>query len=1482
MFPTVRLPYLSIVTLSIALGLCIAVAMPVPVQSQPVSCPASMSHYWKLDETTGPPFADHYAGTDATCTNCPTSVAGIVNGAQDFNGSNDEVNAPNDGSWDWGKDDSFSIVYWMKTSASTAGNRVIVARDDAVNSLHWWVGCDDNGTVRFQLRDINGNGAYIGNKGSALNDGVWHFVVAVRDNDADMNRIYVDGAKIDSASHDYTAGFGGTADLNIGYINIGGHYRFDGIVDEVATFDKALTDAEIMAFYNDGLSGTGYCGVETVAPTIISMAVTDAKVGQLYTYDVEAIGTPAPTFQLTTNPAGMTIDANTGVIQWTPASAGSEPVTVVATNSAGTDDQSFTINVTEPLLCPDGVVAYWKLDETSGTSYADSYDGNHGQASTSAPTPAAGIVGGAQDFNGTSDRITVDDDPSLDWAGNQSLTIELWAKFTNVSGQNKVMIGRDDGGGGRPHWWIGAQQNSGKAMFVLFDTNNNGTYIVGSTSLNDDNWHYITAVKDESVDRIRLYVDGVKQDSAYHDYTAGFEATTTLGIGYMAYAGTPNYFYAGLLDEIALYGRALDDIEIQQHYTNGLAALEYCPESHVAPLIVSVPVTSASVGVPYSYDVDATGVPGPQYSLLSSPAGMTIDTATGVIDWTPTAAGNYAVEVRAFNTAGADTQSFNIDIPATPVITSSPVTEGTVGEPYTYDVDATGFPAPTYALLTQPAGMTINPTTGVIDWTPAATGDYAVQVRAFNTAGADSQSFDIHVGELLLCPELITHYWAFDETTGPPYADDIAGTDATCTACPTPVTGTVNGAQSFDGTSDEVNAPNDGSWDWDKDDSFTIAYWMNTSASTAGNRVIVARDDPGSALHWWVGCDDNGTVRFQLRDTNGNGAYIGNKGSALNDGVWHLITAVRDNSVDMNRIYVDGVKVDSAYHDYTAGFGGSANLNIGYINLGGHYRYEGIVDEVATFDKAMTQAEILIHYNNGLIGKGYCSFEPTAPTITSTPAVDAVVGQPYAYDVDASGLPAPTYALTVYPAGMTIDTVSGVIDWTPTAAGSVPVTVEATNSSGTDTQSYTIVVTEPPSCPEDMICFWKFDETSGTVYEDFYADLDGQALVSPPTPVAGIVNGAQDFNGTSDRVTVDDHAALDWASDQSITIELWAKFTNVSSRNKVMIGRDDGGGGKPHWWIGAQQNTGAAMFVMLDSNGNGTYIIGSTSLNDGEWHHIAGVKDDSVDRIRLYVDGAKQDSAYHDYTAGFGASTSLGIGYMAYGGTPDYFYDGSLDEIAIYGRSLSDAEIEQHYTDGQDAIDYCTGSTVATLLRGYTTYVVESQIVIGWELFATDPYTRFVVMRAEGHDGPFVEIVNPAIDRAVLSFEFTDDDLKPGSSYRYRVDVIDENGRWVLFETNALSTPAAVLTLHQNHPNPFNPNTTIQFLLPEKGHASLSVFDARGRRVVDLINKEISAGPHEVVWDAKDARGNAVSSGVYFYRLRAGDNVLTRKMILIK
>ena len=89
--------------------------------------------------------------------------------------------------------------------------------------------------------------------------------------------------------------------------------------------------------------------------------------------------------------------------------------------------------------------------------------------------------------------------------------------------------------------------------------------------------------------------------------------------------------------------------------------------------------------------------------------------------------------------------------------------------------------------------------------------------------------------------------------------------------------------------------------------------------------------------------------------------------------------------------------------------------------------------------------------------------------------------------------------------------------------------------------------------------------------------------------------------------------------------------------------------------------------------------------------------------------------------------------------------------------------------------------------------------------------------------------------------------------------------------------------LRQNHPNPFNPTTMIEFVLPRYGHVALRIFDVRGRRVRTLLDTRLGADTHAVLWDGRNDNGDQVRSGVYFYQLRfTGGFNQTRKMMLIQ
>ena len=92
----------------------------------------------------------------------------------------------------------------------------------------------------------------------------------------------------------------------------------------------------------------------------------------------------------------------------------------------------------------------------------------------------------------------------------------------------------------------------------------------------------------------------------------------------------------------------------------------------------------------------------------------------------------------------------------------------------------------------------------------------------------------------------------------------------------------------------------------------------------------------------------------------------------------------------------------------------------------------------------------------------------------------------------------------------------------------------------------------------------------------------------------------------------------------------------------------------------------------------------------------------------------------------------------------------------------------------------------------------------------------------------------------------------------------------------------AALELAGNHPNPFNPATTIGFAVPRTGEVELAVFDIAGRRVATLVDGVVEAGDHQVTWLGRDDRGGLVASGIYFCRLADGVTVTTRKMMLVK
>ncbi|MBN1162970.1 MAG: T9SS type A sorting domain-containing protein [Candidatus Krumholzibacteriota bacterium] len=191
-------------------------------------------------------------------------------------------------------------------------------------------------------------------------------------------------------------------------------------------------------------------------------------------------------------------------------------------------------------------------------------------------------------------------------------------------------------------------------------------------------------------------------------------------------------------------------------------------------------------------------------------------------------------------------------------------------------------------------------------------------------------------------------------------------------------------------------------------------------------------------------------------------------------------------------------------------------------------------------------------------------------------------------------------------------------------------------------------------------------------------------------------------------------------------------------------------------------------------------------------------------------------------------------------------------------------------------------SPVSTQLQDFHAALDGSSARLDWTLCSCSEEVSFHILRSLAESGLYEPLEDPEIIREGLSFSFRDNDLETGASYTYRVEVEDQDGRRILFETGNLTAPAVPFVLEQNFPNPFNPSTTINYYLDAAAPVKLEIYNVQGIRVSCLVDAFQGKGPYSVTWNGKDINGNNAVSGLYLYRLTAGKKFEARKMLLLR
>jgi len=242
-----------------------------------------------------------------------------------------------------------------------------------------------------------------------------------------------------------------------------------------------------------------------------------------------------------------------------------------------------------------------------------------------------------------------------------------------------------------------------------------------------------------------------------------------------------------------------------------------------------------------------------------------------------------------------------------------------------------------------------------------------------------------------------------------------------------------------------------------------------------------------------------------------------------------------------------------------------------------------------------------------------------------------------------------------------------------------------------------------------------------------------------------------------------------------------------------------------------------------------------------------------------------------------------------------YWYWGyTLPEDAVPGTWLFEVAYEGQLYTHEFEVAENTAPLAFHLITPENNHVVQSlrrPIVFRWQsAFDWHGDELFYSLTLQGSE---TDTVIAGLRDTVLAFSGATF-LTENKTYLWSVDVTDGEFTVASQDTFRFMTPLVssvgtgpitqinLVRLHQNHPNPFNPVTRIQYELPAAAHVVIRIFNLLGQEVATLVNRVEPPGMKSVIWDGKNEKGMDVNSGIYVYQLQAGGKTATRKMVLIR
>ncbi|MHC4911573.1 MAG: LamG-like jellyroll fold domain-containing protein [Planctomycetota bacterium] len=486
--------------------------------------------------------------------------------------------------------------------------------------------------------------------------------------------------------------------------------------------------------------------------------------------------------------------------------------------------------------------------------------------------------------------------------------------------------------------------------------------------------------------------------------------------------------------------------------------------------------------------------------------------------------------------------------------------------------------------------------------------------------------------------------------------------------------GYIDGALDFDGVDDYVTVSSPATLDDLPLGDMTICAWIYdeySSGTTWGTVVGCYAYDHGWHLRTFSNASGDRSLYFQVPHSTTWADYWSMDGT-IQSNAWHHVAAVWDAATKTAKLYVDGT--ETSYQEAIGGAGSynsdaSRNKNIGRIpHVGGVHYFNGAIDDVRLYDRALTVEEIpnvILSWSPGGEAVSHdvyfgTNFSDVNDANTLSPAYMASqdVNTWDVNNYDADGL---AFETTYY---WRIDEVNEADVNSPWRG---------------DVWSFTTWGEFGPS----LIGYWKFDEGSGGTAHDLAGDNDGTIYGAVWT--SGKINSGLNFDGSNDYVSVGSPSSLDdlplhdmavsaWIYDEYSAGTTWGTVAGCYNRN--------------HGWhlrtVSNASGDRSLYFQVPHATTWSDYQSADGTIQSNAWHHVAAVWYAATKTAKLYIDGA--ETSYQKTIAGVGAynsdaSQSKNIGRIPHVGGVHYF-DGTIDDVRLFDRALSAEEVGQLYEQG--------------------------------------------------------------------------------------------------------------------------------------------------------------------------------------------------------